>query len=114
MSTYGARFWDASGNLTFDSTADNVLFYEDERFIAGASVGSSGLTFDYPGLAGQKISALLQCPYGATEWNAGVTLSCRVSYPGGVPRVTVFTEGNDGTYTNADGYLVVMWTGSAL
>ncbi len=113
MSTYGARFWDASGNLTFDSTADNVLLYADERAISGATVGTGNMVIDYPALTGQKISAFLQSPYGDTDLAGRVVLSCRVSYPSGVPRVTIFAEGNNGAYLNADGYLLVMWTGSA-
>lgn len=112
---YGLKAWDESGGLTFDSSAEHTLFYVDEQNITGASVNAAGgsRTFDYPALAGKKISALLQCPYGDLGDSASIVLSCRVSYPAGVPRVVVFAEGNSDGYTNADAYLIVMWTGAA-
>lgn len=115
--SYGARFWDPGGALTFDTTAEHTLFFVDERFIAGSTVGS-GISFSYPAFAGKKVAAFMQCPYGTGDVDGWLIQSCRVSYPGGIPTVSVFFDNPgatnvDGTaYNAADGYLIVMWTGA--
>lgn len=117
--TYGARFYDASGNLTYDSTTDHTLFQIDERAIPASSVGN-GVTFTYPDHAGRKVAAFLVSPYGGTGQAGSKVQQCRVSYPSGVPTVTVSFADPNGTdvtgsqYPKEDGYLTVFWTGSPL
>jgi hypothetical protein len=118
--TNGLRTWDQNtGALTFDSYTDFVLFPQVEQFISGNSqVGSgAGLTLSYPQFQGKKVMPFLTCPYGNYTPSPAATLSCRVSYPGGVPTVSVFVDNNFDPLTGnslpiLDGYLVVMLTGS--
>jgi hypothetical protein len=127
--SYGMRAWNAQGVLTFDSTTDMTLFPKTERFISGNGEvgGGAGISIAYPQFAGRKIMPFLTSPYG--DYYPGVTgnnvpagasvLSCRVSYPNGIPTVNVFVDNNrDALNGNQmpifDGYLVVMLTGSSL
>lgn len=128
--SYGMRAWDAQGNLTFDSTIDLTLFPKTEQFIPGSSIGSSGITISYPQFAGKKIMPFLTSPYGNYYVDAmslgnplqnttpvPAVMSCRVSYPNGIPTVSLFTTSLVDPATNQpiptyDGYLVVMLTGS--
>lgn len=111
MSVYGVRVRDATGAITFDSSAENVLFPIDEKVIAGTTVGT-GLVYSYPAHTGNKIVAMLTSPYQTGDIDGCAVQSCRVSYSSsGVPVVTVFVENANTAYPVADGYLVVFSTG---
>jgi phosphoribosylcarboxyaminoimidazole (NCAIR) mutase len=119
--TYGIRAWDAAGVLTFDSTTDLTLFPKTEEILSGNSqVGNgAGITRSYPQFAGKKIMPFLTSPYGAYGSLDGyAVLSCRVSYPNGIPTVSIFVDRAQSSITGAnqlicDGYLVVMLTGAS-
>lgn len=128
--TFGIRAWSAQGDQTFDSYTDLTLFPKTEQFIPGSSIGSGGITISYPQFAGKKIMPLLTSPYGDHYVNAmslgdplqnttpvPAVMSCRLSYPNGIPTVLLFTTSLVDPATNQavptyDGYLVVMLTGS--
>lgn len=119
MSTYGAQFWDSGGNLTFDTTAENVLFFIEERAISAATVGTSGVSYSYPAYTGKKIVAFMASPYGVADDPAGAKMQqCRVTYSAGVPIVSVYYEDPTGTdlggatYPKSDGFLSVFWSGN--
>ena len=115
--SFGVRAMDSSGSVTFDSTAEHVLFYRDEQTIPAGSVGA-GITFAYPDLTGRKIAAFLQSPFTVGSIIGYAIQSCRVSYPGGIPTVSVFFDNTTDTapspYTlpKADGHLTVMYCGT--
>lgn len=112
--SYGMRAWDAQGNLTFDSTVDLTLFHKTEQFISGNSqVGVSGVTLSYPQFQGKKIMPFLTSPYGDYLPYPAAVLSCRVSYPNGVPTISIFSDNNGNGLPMYDGYLVVMLTGAS-
>ena len=118
MSDFGVRVREpGTGLVIFDSRAEHVLFYRDERHVPAASVGA-GISFSYPDLTGRKIAAFLQSPYEVGSIFGYAIQSCRVTYPAGVPTVTVFFDNTTSTqpspYTlpQADGYLVVMYCGT--
>jgi len=109
--TFGLRTWSATGELLFDSQAENTLFFIEERTIVASTVGS-GLNFDYSAYTGKKIAAFLTPGYPTGDFYNYAVLSCRVSYPSGVPRVTV-SFANDGMPGDqTDGYLLVFFTGA--
>lgn len=116
--TYGAKFFDASGNVTFDSSQEHTLFLLDEVSIPAASVGS-GLTYSYSGAIGKKITAFIQSPYGGDYTPGEKIQRAQISYPGGVPTVSVTFEDPDAldgagyTYPKANGYLSVFLTGAS-
>lgn len=111
--TFGVQVFDSSGICTFDSTVENILFMIDERSIPGSSVGS-GLTYSYPAYNGKKISAFLQTTSGDFSTTGGglAVQSCRVTYPGGTPTVSVFFDNSGSSLPKADAYLTVFYTGS--
>lgn len=111
--SWGVRVRAADGTVTFDSTVEQVLFPIDERTIAGSSVGG-GLTYSYPDYTGKKVVAMLTSPYQNGEVAGWAVLSCRVTYPGGVPTVTVFVDNATSGLPRCDGYLVVSFTGAPL
>lgn len=110
MDAYVLQSWRQNGELIFDSYMDHVLFFIEERAVAPASVGG-GVSFSYPEHTGRKISAFLTSPYQTGDLDAWAVQSCRVSYPGGVPTVTVFFD-NVGHPQKCDGLLRVFWTGA--
>jgi hypothetical protein len=113
--TYGVRTWDGStGELTFDSPSELVLFAIEERVVTGSSVGrGAGITFSYPAYTGKKINAFMQSPYDTGDLDGWCVLSCRISYPSGVPTVTVFVDNSTSSLPICSGYLVVTYTGAA-
>lgn len=108
---YGLQCWTRAGELIFDSSAEHVLFFIEERQVLPADVGG-GLTFTYPSHTGRKIAAFLTSPYQTGDLDAWSVQSCRVTYPGGVPTVTVFFD-NVGHPNKCDGLLMVFGTGSS-
>lgn len=119
----GLRVRDAqTQQVTFDSTVDLTLFPKTEEFISGNSqVGNgAGITRSYPQFAGRQIMAFLTSPYGTYGSVRGfAVLSCRISYPSGIPTVAIFVDNAYSSTTGApqpinDGYLVVMLTGASL
>ena len=115
MSSYGALCRDLqTQEVLYDSRAESTLFWIAEEAIAGASVGiGAGRTFSYPANAGKKIVANLVSPYQSGDVDGWAVLSCRVSYPSGVPTVQVFVDNATAGLPVCDGYLVVYFTGAA-
>ena len=115
MSNYGVISRDLqTREVLYDSRAENTLFWIAEESIPGASVGTGlGRTFSYPAYAGKKIVANLVSPYQSGDVDGWAVLSCRVSYPSGVPTVQVFVDNATAGLPVCDGYLVVYFTGAA-
>lgn len=115
MSSHGALCRDLqTQEVLFDSRAESTLFWIAEAAIAGVSVGTgAGRTFSYPAYAGKKIVANLVSPYQTGDVDGWAVLSCRVSYPAGVPTVQVFVDNATAGIPVCDGYLVVYFTGAA-
>lgn len=110
MSIFGVRIRDAAGNVTFDSTVDQVLSFIEEHYIPGS--GFANLYYTYPAFAGKKIAAFMVSPYQNGDIDGYQVQSCRVSYPSGVPRVDVFTDRPQTAVPVCDGYLTVFSTGA--
>lgn len=122
--TNGLRTWDPNtGEITFDSPNDLVLFPKTERLISGNSeVGNgAGITITYPQFVGKKIIAFMTSPYGTYGSVDGFSvLSCTWGYTNGIPYVHVFVDNNVSTtplgggssMSICDGYLIVMLTGA--
>lgn len=111
--SYGLIVKLPSGEVLYDSSAEYTLMFVDERVIAGSSVGS-GISFNYPALTGKKIAAFLQSPFNTGDIFGSLIQSCRISYPSGVPTVSVFFD--QVAYSGAvraDGLLQVFNTGAA-
>jgi phosphoribosylcarboxyaminoimidazole (NCAIR) mutase len=115
MSSYGVLCRDLqTREVLYDSRAESTMFWIAEEAIAGPSVGTgAGLTFSYPAYAGKKIVANLVSPYQSGDVDGWAVLSCRVSYPSGVPTVQVFVDNATAGLPVCDGYLVVYFTGAA-
>lgn len=126
MSSYGILCKDLSGAITYDSRRESTLFWlAQEVVLRGQNVSR---TFSYPAYAGKKISASLISPYqtpglpaggdpsdGYGLDDGGGVLSCRVSYPSGIPTVTVFSDNEDDRLPMAsNGLLSVFYTGALL
>lgn len=100
-----------TGAVTFDSRQEVTMFHIGEQQVAGASVGA-GRDFSYSGFIGKKIVATMTSPYQNGSVDGWAVLSCRVSYPGGVPTVRVFVDNALSSLPVCDGYLLVYATGA--
>lgn len=104
-----------TGEVTFDSSQEYVMFGADERYIDGKAVGyGAGIQIAYPNLAGRRIQAFLASPSNIGELFAYNILSCRVSYPNAVPTVSIFVDNVRTDIPNADGRLIVTDAGVSL
>lgn len=104
----------ATGAVTYDSRQENTLFLIAEQAIAGSSVGTgAGLTLTYPAYTGKKIVANMISPYQTGEIDGWAVLSCRVTYPGGVPTVRVFVDNAATALPLCDGMLLIYYTGAS-
>lgn len=110
--SYGLKVRNAAGVVIFDSTSEKVLRFITEQYISG--VGFSTMTNSYPVYTGYKIVAMLTSPFQTGDIDGCSVLSCRVSYPSGVPTVSVFVDNTRGDLPIADGYLIIFATGALL
>ncbi|MGX9781935.1 hypothetical protein [Janthinobacterium lividum] len=115
MSSHGVISRDLqTREVLYDSRVENTLFWIAEEAIAGSSVGTgSGRTFSYPAYAGKKLIANLVSPYQTGDVDSWAVLSCRVSYPSGIPTVQVFVDNATGGVPVCDGYLMIYFTGAS-
>lgn len=115
MSNHGVISRDLqTREVLYDSRAENTLFWIAEEAIAGASVGiGAGRTFSYPAYSGSKMVANLVSPYQVGDVDGWAVLSCRVSYPSGIPTVQVFVDNATAGLLVCDGYLMIYFTGAA-
>ena len=115
MSSHGVISRDLqSREVLYDSRAENTLFWIAEEAIAGGSVGTgAGRTFSYHSFAGKKLVANLVSPYQTGDVDGWAVLSCRISYPSGIPTVQVFVDNATAGLPVCDGYLTVYFTGAA-
>lgn len=97
--------------VMFDSRLEVTMFYIGEQQITGSTVGT-GLTYSYPAFTGKKIMANMTSPYQNGSVDGWSVLSCRVSYPGGVPTVSVFVDNALSSLPVSDGHLLVYATGA--
>lgn len=100
-----------TGQVTYDSRQESTMFYIGEHYVTGASVGP-GLTFTYPAYQGKKIIATMASPYQTGSLDKWAVLSCRVSYPGGLPTIRVFVDNEASGLPVCDGNLMVYSTGA--
>lgn len=116
MSSHGVISRDLqTREVLYDSREENTLFWIVEEAIAGAGVGTgAGRTFSYPAYAGKKIVANLVSPYQTGDVDGWAVLSCRVSYPSGIPTVQVFVDNATAGLPVCDGYMMIYFTGAAL
>lgn len=104
----------ATGAVTYDTRLESTLFLIGEQAIPGSSVGTgTGLTFTYPAYAGKKIVANLTSPYQTGDVDGWAVLSCRVSYPSGIPAIQVFVDNATNGLPVCDGLMLVYFTGAA-
>lgn len=100
--------------VIYDSRKENTLFWVAEEGIQGANVGTgAGITFRYPAFAGKKLVVNLTSPYNYGELEGWAVLSCRISYPGGIPTVQVFVDNALAGIPVADGFMLVYYTGAS-
>jgi hypothetical protein len=95
----------------FDSWVDDVLFFSQEITLVAASYSNRQYVVTYPQYAGKKLAAFFMlCNY--TTLDAMLIPSCRVTYPSGVPTVTVFMDSTRTDMSIAPGILTVMYSGA--
>ncbi|MGJ9420476.1 hypothetical protein ACHAC9_22370 [Massilia sp. CMS3.1] len=105
----------ATGAVTFDSTVEHVLAVHWDGIIYGGNVGTgAGVTYSFPELAGKRVQAFMYSPYNNGEVDGWSVLSCRVSYPNGIPTVAVFGDESRPGIPVCDGMLSVIKTGGNL
>lgn len=105
----------STGAVTFDSTKEFVLAQHAERHVTGGEVGTgAGITVAYPELAWQRIQAFLTSPYQSGEVDGWAVLSCRVTYPNGIPTISIFGDESRSDLPVCDGLLIVLKTGAPL
>jgi hypothetical protein len=106
------RIWnDAGTEVLFDSWADDVLFFVEERPVESPNYTNRQVVYSYPQLAGRKIVAFMTAPYNYGSRRAWALPSCRVSYSGNVPVVTVFLDDQRTDLPIAAGMLTIMLSG---
>lgn len=110
--SYGLKIRNAAGAVTFDSTSEKVLRFITEQYISGA--GFTEFTNSYPAYTGNKIVPILTSPFQTGDIDGCSVLSCRVTYPGGVPTVRVFVDNTNADLPICDGYLIIFATGASL
>jgi hypothetical protein len=109
----GIQCFDAGGNKTFDSTTDNVLFSLEERVIQPAEINRQGtVTFSYPAYAGMKLNAFLTV-YNNGGVDVWAVPSCRVTYPGGIPTVSIWVDNKRDDIPICTTMLSVFYTGAS-
>lgn len=109
--SFGVQTFTAASVATFDSSLEFTQLSIEEIEIVGSSV-VDGKTFQYPDYAGRKISANLTSPFRNGSTDGWAVLSCKVSYGGGIPRVTVFVDNSTAGLPVCDGLLQVFATGA--
>jgi hypothetical protein len=102
---------DAGTEVLFDSWNDDVLFHVGEQLVQSGHYTNRQAVFTYPALAGRKIMAYLDTPYGGGSLDAWLIPSCRVSYSSGIPVVTVAIDNTRTDLPIADAMLTVMLSG---
>lgn len=113
--SYGLQAWDANGREIFSSVTDFTMFYIYSDVVRAATVDRvNGRVISFPELAGRQIIAFMQSPYNNGSTSGWAVLSCRVTYPGQVPTVTIFVDNPQATLPICDGWLTVMLTGGGV
>jgi len=106
---------DAGSEVLFDSWTDDVLFFVAEQVVDSTNYDANRqVTFSYPQLAGRKIMAYIDAPYGSGSISGNLIPSCRVTYSGTMPVVFVFIDDTTGAYPIAPGLLTIMLSGVSL
>lgn len=112
MANPGIRILNDSGTeVLFDSWNDDVLFYVAEQLVQSGNYNNRQVVFSYPQLAGRKIMAYLDTPYGNGSVDGWLIPSCRVTYSGGTPVVTISLDSTRTDLPIADAMLTVMLSG---
>lgn len=110
MADQSVMCWFPNGELNYDSSAVDTLFFVEERVISGAN-GFSSVTFTYPAYTGQRLVPFLVSPFQNGDVEGYIILSCEITYSNGVPTVRVYVEYPSSSLPRADGLLTVMYSG---